>query len=71
MLVHILKAMKSLYIYKIYCYIFRLFERDALELSAQFEIWGEDLQTGPLPRSNLEEAERNSRQLDEQVSELR
>ena len=63
--------MKSLDIYEIYCYIFRLFERDALELSAQFEIWGEDLQTGPLPRSNLEEAERNSRQLDEQVNEPR
>ena len=52
------------------CLQLRLFERDALELSAQFEIWGEDLQTGPLPRSNLEEAERASRQLDDQISHI-
>ena len=32
-----------------------------------FQVWGEDLQAGPLPRTNIEEAERATRQLDDQV----
>ncbi|XP_023330642.1 triple functional domain protein isoform X4 [Eurytemora carolleeae] len=52
------------------CLQLRLFERDALELSAQFEVWGEELHTGPLPRNSVEDAERASRQLDDQISHI-
>ena len=38
------------------CLQLRLFERDALELSSQFELWGEQLQHGEIPRS-MKEAE--------------
>jgi hypothetical protein len=31
------------------------------------QVWGEELQTGPLPRTELGEAERASRQLEDQV----
>ena len=33
-------------------------------------MWGEELHTGPLPRNSVEEAERASRQLDDQVGGL-
>ena len=51
------------------CLQLRLFERDALELSSQFEVWGEQLQTGELPRE-LNEAERAMRGLDEQLNHI-
>ena len=51
------------------CLQLRLFERDALELSSQFEVWGEGLQTGDLPRE-LGEAERAMRGVDEQVAHI-
>jgi len=51
------------------CLQLRLFERDALELSSQFEVWGEQLQTGELPRE-LNEAERGMRGLDEQLNHI-
>ena len=51
------------------CLQLRLFERDALELSSQFEVWGEGLQTGELPRE-LGEAERAMRGVDEQVAHI-
>ena len=51
------------------CLQLRLFERDALELSSQFEVWGEGLQTGELPRE-LSEAERAMRAVDEQVAQI-
>ena len=48
------------------CLQLRLFERDALELSSQFEVWGEQLQSErDLPRDQLGEAERGMRALDE------
>merc|ERR1719357_2520101 len=51
------------------CLQLRLFERDALELSSQFEVWGEGLQTGELPRE-LVEAERAMRNLDDQLNHI-
>jgi len=32
-------------------------------------VWGEELHTGPLPRNSVEDAERASRQLDDQVGQ--
>ena len=51
------------------CLQLRLFERDALELSSQFEVWSEALQAGELPR-DLGEAERAMRGLDDQLSHI-
>ena len=42
------------------CLQLRLFERDALELSSQFELWGEQLQHGEIPRSMKEAEVRHS-----------
>ena len=53
------------------CLQLRLFERDALELSSQFEGWGERLQSGrDLPRDQLGEAERAMRMLDEHLNHI-
>ena len=53
------------------CLQLRLFERDALELSSQFEVWGEQLQSErDLPREQLGEAERGMRQLDEHLNHI-
>ena len=53
------------------CLQLRLFERDALELSSQFEVWGEQLQNErDLPRDQLGEAERAMRLLDEHLSHI-
>ena len=53
------------------CLQLRLFERDALELSSQFEVWGEQLQSDrDLPRDQLGEAERAMRLLDELLSHI-
>ena len=53
------------------CLQLRLFERDALELSSQFEVWGEQLQSDrDLPRDQLGEAERAMRLLDEHLSHI-
>ena len=53
------------------CLQLRLFERDALELSSQFEVWGEQLQSDrDLPREQLGEAERAMRLLDEHLSHI-
>ena len=32
-------------------------------------MWGEELHTGPLPRNSVEDAERASKQLDDQVGQ--
>lgn len=34
-----------------------------------YQVWGEELHTGPLPRNSVEDAERASRQLDDQVGQ--
>ncbi|XP_059088154.1 triple functional domain protein-like isoform X1 [Tigriopus californicus] len=47
----------------------RLFERDALELSSQYELWGEQLQNGDLPR-DIKEAEAQLRNLSEHISHI-
>ena len=53
------------------CLQLRLFERDALELSSQFEVWGEQLQSErDLPRDQLGEAERSMRALDELLNHI-
>ena len=53
------------------CLQLRLFERDALELSSQFEVWGEQLQSErDLPRDQLGEAERGMRALDELLNHI-
>ena len=53
------------------CLQLRLFERDALELSSQFEVWGEQLQSErDLPRDQLGEAERAMRMLDEHLNHI-
>ena len=53
------------------CLQLRVFERDALELSSQFEVWGEQLQNErDLPRDQLGEAERAMRLLDEHLSHI-
>ena len=53
------------------CLQLRLFERDALELSSQFEVWGEQLQSErDLPREQLGEAERAMRMLDEHLNHI-
>ena len=51
------------------CLQLRLFERDALELSSQFEVWGEGLQSGELPRE-LGEAERGMRAVEERLGHI-
>ena len=53
------------------CLQLRLFERDALELSSQFEVWGEQLQNErDLPRDQMGEAERAMRMLDEHMNHI-
>lgn len=53
------------------CLQLRLFERDALELSSQFEVWGDQLQNErDLPRDQLGEAERAMRMLDEHLNHI-
>ena len=51
------------------CLQLRLFERDALELSSQFELWGEQLQHGDIPRS-MKEAEVQLRNLADHISHI-
>ena len=51
------------------CLQLRLFERDALELSSQFELWGEQLQLGEIPR-NMKEAEVQLRNLADHISHI-
>ncbi len=43
------------------CLRLRLFERDALELSSQYELWAERLQAAEVPRGDLKEAEQQLR----------
>lgn len=53
------------------CLQLRLFERDALELSSQFEVWGEQLQSErDMPREQLGEAQRAMRMLDEHMNHI-
>ena len=51
------------------CLQLRLFERDAMELSSQFELWGEQLQHGDIPRS-MKEAEVQLRNLADHISHI-
>ena len=51
------------------CLQLRLFERDALELSSQFELWSEQLQNGEIPRS-LKEAEIQLRNLSDHIGHI-
>merc|ERR1712223_970424 len=51
------------------CLQLRLFERDALELSSQFELWGEQLQHGEVPQA-MKEAEVQLRNLADHISHI-
>ena len=51
------------------CLQLRVFERDALELSAQYEMWETQLQNGDIPR-DLKETEVQLRNLNEHVSHI-
>ncbi len=51
------------------CLQLRLFERDALELSSQFEMWSEQLQHGEVPRS-MKESEVHLRNLADHISHI-
>ena len=48
---------------------FRLFERDALELSSQFELWGEQLQHGEVPQA-MKETEVQLRNLADHITHI-
>ena len=48
----------------------RIFERDALELTTQYELWAEQLQSSEIPQGNLKEAESQLRNLSEHVGHI-
>ena len=51
------------------CLQLRLFERDALELSSQFELWGEQLTLGEIPKS-MKESEVQLRNLADHITHI-
>lgn len=51
------------------CLQLRLFERDALELSSQFELWGEQMQHGDITRT-MKESEVQLRNLGDHLSHI-
>ena len=51
------------------CLQLRIFERDALELSAQYEMWEGQLQNGDIPR-DLKETETQLRNLNEHITHI-
>lgn len=48
----------------------RIFERDALELTTQYELWAEQLQSAEIPRGDLKEAESQLRNLSEHIGHI-
>ena len=48
----------------------RIFERDALELTTQYELWAEQLQSADIPCGDLKEAESQLRNLSEHIGHI-